>query len=281
MRYLVAVSGGIDSVVLLHMLVNYKEYEVVVAHFDHGIRPDSGDDARFVEGLAAHYNLPFVTRREELGIDVSEEIARNRRYAFLQDEAKKHEAMIATAHHADDIVETIAINLTRGTGWRGLAIFDGLSIARPLLHLTKTEIRQYASLHQLEWMEDSTNSETKYLRNRMRRKIATQLPAETKERVLALRAAQIKLKIGIDELLREYSNKRDKYERYFFIMIDQVVAIEILRSIFIAVNTTSPARPQLVRAAIAIKTARTGSTYEVGDGISLRFQARTFLVETP
>lgn len=281
MRYLVAVSGGVDSVVLLHMLANYNDYEVLVAHFDHGIRSDSADDARFVEGLAAHYNLPFVTHREELGINVSEEIARNRRYAFLQDEAKKHEAMIATAHHADDIVETIAINLTRGTGWRGLAVFDGLSIARPLLHLTKKEIRQYASLHQLEWVEDSTNSETKYLRNRIRRKIATQLPGETKERVLTLRAAQMKLKISIDELLREYSNKRGEYERYFFIMIDQVVVIEVLRSIFIAANATSPARPQLERAAIAIRTARAGSTYEVGDGISLRFQARTFLVETP
>ena len=67
MKYLLAVSGGIDSVVLLHKLVQDGGHELIVAHFDHGIRPDSASDARFVEALAGQYGLPFVAKREELG----------------------------------------------------------------------------------------------------------------------------------------------------------------------------------------------------------------------
>ncbi len=68
MKYLVAVSGGIDSVVLLDILVKDAQHELIVAHFDHGIREDSADDERFVRGLAAQYGLPFTSRRTELGV---------------------------------------------------------------------------------------------------------------------------------------------------------------------------------------------------------------------
>jgi tRNA(Ile)-lysidine synthase len=84
MRYLVAVSGGIDSVVLLHQLVASGDHDLIVAHFDHGIRDDSADDARFVKGVAASYGLPFVMKREVLGAQASEERARHQRYAFLR-----------------------------------------------------------------------------------------------------------------------------------------------------------------------------------------------------
>ena len=83
--YIVAVSGGVDSVVLLDMLAKKGEHELVVAHFDHGIRPESDADARFVWALAQCYGLPCEVRREELGAGASEELARARRYAFLRD----------------------------------------------------------------------------------------------------------------------------------------------------------------------------------------------------
>lgn len=84
MKYVVAVSGGVDSVVLLDMLVKTGEHELVVAHFDHGIRNESTDDANFVAGLAAQYGLPFKVTQGHLGSAASEELARNKRYEFLK-----------------------------------------------------------------------------------------------------------------------------------------------------------------------------------------------------
>src|SRR5690606_26701133 len=106
MKYIVAVSGGVDSVVLLDMLSKKTEHELIVAHFDHGIRPDSHEDAAFVQKLAQRYGHTFEMKREELGAYASEATARERRYAFLGALAKKHQAAVMTAHHLDDLVET-------------------------------------------------------------------------------------------------------------------------------------------------------------------------------
>lgn len=282
MRYVVAVSGGIDSVVLLDMLVNNSaEDELIVAHFDHGIRSDSAADARFVAGLAEHYSLAFVAKREELGQGTSEELARDRRYEFLRNEAEKHDATIVTAHHGDDVIETIAINLIRGTGWRGAAVLDTSGIIRPLLSMSKNEIRMYAQKRSLEWVEDSTNAETHYLRNRIRRKITKGFSSAQKEAILAVWRRQIELKDAIDEELCRYIKSDNEYDRYFLTFINPVVAREILRVEIMARNNESPTRPQLDRALLAIKTARSGSLHEVGNGVRLRFLIRTFIVETP
>jgi tRNA(Ile)-lysidine synthase len=280
-KYLLAISGGIDSVVLLDMLVHDGKHELVVAHFDHGIRSDSASDARFVGELAQKYHLPFVTKREELGKGVSEERARARRYAFLYTEAEAYQATIVTAHHADDIIETIAINLVRGTGWRGLAVLDTPSVVRPLLHLTKANIRSYARVKRLEWVEDSTNGETAYLRNRVRRAIATTIPEDRRLQLLEIWHRQLELKLGIDEEVHHYIREDGTYGRYFFIEVDPLCAQEILRALIITKTKESPTRPQLERALIAIKTARPSTSFEVGGGVSLYFTAHTFLVQTP
>lgn len=81
-RYVLAVSGGVDSVVLLHQALNWPDTELIVAHFDHGIRKESARDALFVRTLAGKYKLPFVSERQELGKGASEELARRARYGF-------------------------------------------------------------------------------------------------------------------------------------------------------------------------------------------------------
>jgi len=278
MKYLVAVSGGIDSVVLLHKLVKEGEHELFVAHFDHGIRDDSADDARFVEGLARQYNLEFVSRREILGKQASEALARNRRYAFLRAAADDKGAVIVTAHHADDVVETVAINIKRGTGWRGLAAFDSASIVRPQLHVSKADIREYALQERLEWVEDSTNSEDAYLRNRIRQKIARKLDTLTKRKIVGYRDYQVRLKHSIDEIVSAYRPETEGYSRYFFITLDESVAVEVLRSILMSEHGVSPMRLQIERALLVIKTARPGTKYDVSAGVVLRFTVRTFLV---
>jgi tRNA(Ile)-lysidine synthase len=272
-RYVVAVSGGVDSVVLLHMLLDANVGDIVVAHFDHGIRSDSRDDANFVAKLARQYELPFETQREELGKQASEDLARTRRYAFLRDVADRHDARIITAHHGDDVIETVAINMTRGTGWRGLSVMDS-DILRPLLDMSKSEILAYAATYGLPWRDDSTNTSDAYLRNRIRRR-SMPLHDDVKRQVLGLRAHQVDTKRQIDQEVLRLIGPGPEYSRYFFTHVPQVVALECLRTATRAKLT----RPQLQRALITIKTAKPAALYVAGSGIHLRFTSRNFTVQ--
>ena len=276
MKYLVAVSGGIDSVVLLDMLVRSRKGDLVIAHFDHGIREDSRADARFVKGLAERYGLEFVTKREELGASASEERARKRRYAFLREQANYHGATIVTAHHQDDIIESIAINLVRGTGWKGLAVFAATDIVRPLLRFSKEDIRTYALANRLEWVEDGTNAEDIYLRNRLRRRLKRLLVDRKKDHLVALWKQQIILREGIEKELDGLLDER-VWSRYFMTMIDQAPAIELLRAAIKQRTGVMLTRPQAERALLVVKTARVGSVFEAGSGVTLRFTATTFI----
>jgi tRNA(Ile)-lysidine synthase len=276
MDYVVAVSGGVDSVVLLDKLYNLCKVEpckLVVAHFDHGIRSDSHLDAKFVEDLANRYKLPFEMKREELGPNTSEETARHRRYDFLRSVAKKYNAKLVTAHHSDDVIETIAINLLRGTGWRGLAVMDS-DIVRPLVDMTKSEIIEYAKQHKLSWREDSTNASSDYLRNRVRKQ-TNELDADVKRQLLALWTTQKSLKKQIDKEVEGLTGGGPVYERYFFVHLDDSVAIEILRGIFEGRLT----RPQLLKVLHAIKTSHAGKTIQAGGGVVINFTSRNFTVE--
>lgn len=280
-RYVVAVSGGVDSVVLLDMLRQVPDVQLVVAHFDHGIRDDSAADRTFVAELAAHYGLPFESERRELGARASEATARRHRYRFLRQVAAKHQAKIVTAHHADDIVESIAINHVRGTGWRGLAVHDS-DIVRPLSFMTKQEILRYADRHGLQWREDSTNLSDAYLRNRLRRRMQTLAP-EAKRELLALHAQQKALKRQIDEEVAHLAQQitdlsgdgHTYHSRYFFTHSHPTPALAVLRHL----TQGSLTRPQLERALLAIKTAQHKTTYQAGKGVQFRFTPRHFMIE--
>ncbi|HET6746826.1 MAG TPA: tRNA lysidine(34) synthetase TilS [Candidatus Saccharimonadales bacterium] len=275
-KCLVAVSGGVDSVALLDMLVKQGAYELLVAHFDHGIRQDSQGDARFVEALAKKYSLPFFTKREELGPHASEEEARGQRYSFLRHVAKEQGAIIATAHHADDIVETVAINIIRGTGWRGLAVMGAKDIIRPLSTLRKSEIYAYALENRLEWVEDDTNATDKYLRNRVRSQIARLVDDGTKQQLLELWKAQAVCRQEIEgEAIRTLSAAH--HSRYFFTCIDSNVALELLRRRIYADLGVTLLTSQLERGLLAIKVALPGSIVQLGRGVELSFSRESFV----
>jgi tRNA(Ile)-lysidine synthase len=281
--YIVAVSGGVDSVVLLDMLVNTaligKNNRLIVAHFDHGIRPDSSADAQFVAALAQQYGLGFETKREELGPHASEEKARQHRYAFLQSLAQKYDATIMTAHHADDVVETIAINMIRGTGWRGLAVLDTPAIERPLLQHRKSDLLTYAKTHRLVWHEDSTNSSDAYLRNRVRRQLAS-LDQDTHQLLRMYHTRQVYLKNHIDEEVARIIPKEHEYSRYLFANMNTSAALELLRAVFTTHTGVSPTIPQRQLALHAIKVAQSGKKHAVGGQIHLVFNRRGFIVES-
>src|SRR6185436_20114617 len=119
-KYVVAVSGGVDSMVLLDLLRQKPKLELVVAHFDHGIREDSAQDRKLVQRIAKAYGLPFVHAKGNLGPKAGEALAREARYAFLRQVQADHDAKaIITAHHQDDMLKTAIMNLLRGTGRRG------------------------------------------------------------------------------------------------------------------------------------------------------------------
>lgn len=273
----VAVSGGVDSVVLLHKLLGAGD-KLVVAHVDHGIRDDSSDDARFVEGLAKLYGLEFESLKLSLGPSASEDLARRKRYDFLLDVAKRHGGMLVTAHHGDDLVETVAINLRRGTGWRGLAVMSRGNVERPLVGLSKDQIYEYALLNNLEYVEDKTNRDLRYLRNKIRSQLKSRLDDRVRTEFLALRNNQITLRKqiqaeveGLDEALFSY--------RHFFTQVSSEAALEILGYVIYHTVGVRPVKSQLEGALLAIKTAKAGSVVHVGSGILLRFTPRVFSVE--
>ena len=178
---LVALSGGADSVALiyiLHALSEKLNINISAAHVHHGIRGDEADnDALFCEKLCKDMNIPFFKRCYDVPgyakeMHISEETAgRKVRYEFFDEIMRKNGiTLTATAHHKNDRVETVLMNLIRGSGLKGLIgiEYKNGNIIRPLLDLKKNEILDYCSSIMTEFCHDSTNDETLYRRNKVR-----------------------------------------------------------------------------------------------------------------
>ena len=172
---LCALSGGRDSVALLHFLKDHG-FAVAAAHFDHHLRPDSADHATFCRDLCREWNVPF-TQGEGLVGDLPGNVeanARAARYAFLEETAERTgAAVIATAHNADDNLETILLHLTRGCGLNGLTGIQPRrgKVVRPMLQVPRAVIDGYIKEHRLPFVEDSTNADTAFARNRIRHQV--------------------------------------------------------------------------------------------------------------
>jgi tRNA(Ile)-lysidine synthase len=184
---LVGVSGGPDSVALLHALVLLRpayELRLTVCHVHHGLRPEADRDAAFVEALAARMGCPARIVRVSVprGAGLSpEEAARNVRHAALARVARETGATrIALGHTADDQVETIFMRILQGAGPRGLAgipVRRG-RVVRPLLAVDRAAVRAHLALHDLPSIEDPTNRDPKFLRNRVRHELLPLLAAQ-------------------------------------------------------------------------------------------------------
>jgi tRNA(Ile)-lysidine synthase len=211
-HYVVAVSGGVDSMVLLDMLTRLygdktSGVKMTVAHFDHGIRDVSHLDRMLVHEVAQKHGLPFVYHEGNLGTGASEAAAREARYKFLRS-VQKHSGAhsIITAHHMDDAIETAILNIIRGTGRKGMSSLhkakDGL--VRPLLHVPKSHLRAYAEANGLTWHEDSTNTNQDYKRNYVRHSIVPKAKAASPQdyhKLVALLRRQRELNHAIDAYL--------------------------------------------------------------------------------
>ncbi|MBS4023888.1 MAG: tRNA lysidine(34) synthetase TilS [Dethiobacter sp.] len=194
-RVLVAVSGGADSLCLLHLLGRKaKELDITlfVAHVNHGLRPEAAAEAAYVKKWALRLGLPVAVCRVDVGACVraggysKQDAARRVRYASLQRIAVRVKAnRLAVAHHLDDRVETVLLRLLSGSGLDGLSgipvkreLADGLTIIRPLHNVWRTQIEHYCSRHKLRPVFDRSNLNTHYLRNRVRLRLLPFLEAE-------------------------------------------------------------------------------------------------------
>ncbi len=185
-RYLIGVSGGRDSIALLHFLVERDYKNLLVCHLEHGLRGRASHaDARFVERIAAEFGLACeigsadvraLARRSKLSIETA---ARFARFAFFVEVARRWRCSgIFLAHHADDLVETALLNLFRGASPGGIAAMrivskyrvgkTQLTILRPLLGVWRSEIDDYVKQHRLKFREDASNAQFGATRNRIR-----------------------------------------------------------------------------------------------------------------
>ena len=189
-KYILALSGGIDSMVLADMLLQAKA-DFVLAHCNFHLRGEESDgDEQFVRDYAERKGLSLYVKQfdtlnyaEEHKLSI-EMAARDLRYAWFEELRQQLQYdYIAVAHHADDQLETFFINLLRGAGIRGLKGMQPVNghIIRPLLDVPRAEIQQYAEEHQLQWREDHTNAETLYLRNKIRHELLPVIDNISKE----------------------------------------------------------------------------------------------------
>lgn len=206
-RVVVAVSGGLDSVCLLDLLVALRGWhggELEVASADHRQRPEAAQELAFAGELAASHGLPFHALTLPLDPGASAAACRDARYAAL--EALGADA-IATAHHRDDQVETVLANLARGTGLRGLAGMRPRRgrVVRPLLAIGRAALQAWAEARGLSWVEDPSNRSPRYLRNRIRAQVVPAIEAARPGAVPAIARTAERLAADaalLDELAR-------------------------------------------------------------------------------
>jgi tRNA(Ile)-lysidine synthase len=205
-----AVSGGVDSMVLLHAaareIAQGAEARVIIATFDHGTGTAATAAAALVRRVAGHYSLEVVSgfadvlatashlpasaavdESDDRGRDTSVHATyqshdeagwRTARWRFLREVAQRHQGTIVTAHTRDDQLETIAMRILRSAGARGLAgLYAKSDIQRPLLGIGREEIIRYALEHDVQWVEDPTNASRRYFRNRVRHDLLPALEA--------------------------------------------------------------------------------------------------------
>lgn len=245
-RVVVGVSGGSDSIVLLDMLHRIKMRNVIVAHLNHQLRKESLRDAEFVEEISRKFGYQCICESvdiKKLAIRIKrgiEETARIKRYEFFERVCREVKAKwVITAHHLDDQVETIIMNMIRGSGIDGLSGIGETSgrILRPLLGIKKSELIMYARKHHLKWREDRSNTQTEFTRNYIRKRIIPDMMtinpslAETLDRMSGIFSEVGSfLKTQARQFIMKYPQKR--YDTKSYMALPQALQSEIIRQVY-------------------------------------------------
>ena len=220
----VGVSGGPDSMALLHMMSRVKkalDVSVVCAHVNHNVRKESADEKIFVEKFCRNNDIIFDSMIiEDYGDDNFHNEARSKRYNYFAKVVKEYGAKyLLTAHHGDDLIETILMRIVRGSTLRGYSGFSKIvdmgnyKILRPFIHVTKQEIFDYNRINGIQFVQDSSNQKDVYTRNRFRKYIVPEFKKEDS---------------NVHKKFYKFSNTLLEYNAY----IDKKVN-EVLPSVFI------------------------------------------------
>ncbi len=241
-----ALSGGVDSMVLFNVLTNINlELKIVLAHVNHNKREESKMEYQMLKKLAKKHNIPFEGYEVEINDNSNfHDDSRNQRYAFFKVVAQKHKASkIVVAHHLDDQVETIIMRLIRGTSFSGYAGIPSIrkdrniSIVRPLMKVSKKDILDYARDNDIVYYEDLSNSEDFYTRNRYRNKIIPLLRIENpnlNERILQFRDYIESADLVLDRIKNEFIEQNLFYNTVnleSFNKLERIIKIKVLTHI--------------------------------------------------
>jgi len=284
--YVVAVSGGVDSMALLDVLRQQPSLKLIVAHFDHGIRHDSRTDRQLVQSVAKQHGLPFVYHEGQLGPDASEDVARKARYEFLRavQEASKAYAII-TAHHHDDALETAILNMLRGTGRKGLSsLHTSHQIHRPLLHVHKSALKKYAADQGLVWREDVTNQDTRYARNYVRTVILPQFSDTQRQMLGGIIKSVAETNTELDKQLLHYLHLQPAttiLDRRGFILLPHKVAREVLAAWLRTHGIRNFDTKALERLVVAAKVYAPNTTADIMAGHHLQIYKNHLALQRP
>ena len=291
-----ALSGGLDSVVLLHLMMQIEEkrdFRLSAAHFDHRMRQGSESDARWVVALCESLGVPLEIGRSSR-VPRSEADARELRYQFLLAARERLSSeYLATAHQADDQAETVLFRLLRGTGVRGLAGIPARRdpcIARPLLPFWREELAAYAERRRLRFLADPTNADIRYSRNRIRHLLIPALEADEGPglRRQLYRLSQLARRASVviegateraaQRLILESTEARVVVARKQMLAYDTNACAHLLRHLVARVGPR-PGRAGTLSALEFIRKCSSGRRIELTGGVELRREFDRFIIE--
>lgn len=222
------VSGGPDSMALLHLMITIKkatDIEVICAQVNHNTgRPGQSEEQEFVKRYCKNNGVVFEGMTiDDYGDDNFHNEARSKRYHYFEQIVRKYHAKyLLTAHHGDDLIETILMRIVRGSTLRGYSGFskivpmDGYTILRPLIHVTKDEIIEYNKINKISYVEDSSNSKDVYTRNRFRKYIVPEFKKEDK---------------NVHQKFYKFSKTLLEYNNYIDKQVEKIIPIVLPQNI--------------------------------------------------
>ncbi|MDO4698054.1 MAG: tRNA lysidine(34) synthetase TilS [Pasteurellaceae bacterium] len=296
-HFLIGLSGGVDSVVLLHLfkqLQAEQHLHLRAVHIHHGLSPSADHWAAFCQSLCEQWQIPLIVRRVKVeGSQGLEANARTARYQAIRDILQPNE-WFATAHHLDDQVETFFLALKRGAGLKGLSAMQGVrsfeksAIFRPLLGVSKAEILAYAEQHQLPWIVDESNADSRFDRNFLRNEILPPLNQRWSQfNQMVARTSQLcaEQETLIEELLTDELNARFELSNQSLKITDfahfsKLKQQQLVRLWLEKCQQPMPSQAQLQQILQLIEAERDKNPQvQLGEKMIRRYQERIYLTE--